>query len=86
VTRYDDLIAALRDAAHPDRTAPPDFEAYLAKVRARAYTVTDGDVEALKAAGHSEDEIFEQTVSTAVAAGLRRLEAGLTSLGLVQPR
>jgi hypothetical protein len=80
VTRYDDRIAALRDAAQPDRPVPPDFDAYLAKVRTRAYTVTDDDVEALKAAGHSEDEIFEQTVSTAVAAGLTRLEAGLKAL------
>jgi hypothetical protein len=82
VTRYDDLVAALRDAAHPERPVPPDFEAYLDKVRTRAYAVTDRDVEALKEAGHSEDEIFEQTVSTAVAAGLERLEAGLMSLGL----
>jgi alkylhydroperoxidase family enzyme len=81
VTRYDDQIAALRDAAQPDREAPADFDAYLAKVRTRAYAVTDGDVEALKAAGHSEDEIFEQTVSAAVAAGLMRLEAGLKALG-----
>jgi len=44
--------------------------------------VTDGDVDELRAAGFSEDEIFEQTVSTAVAAGLERLEAGLMSLGL----
>jgi alkylhydroperoxidase family enzyme len=80
VTRYDDQIAALRDAARPDRTAPPDFGAYLAKVRTCAYTVTDDDVEALKAAGHSEDEIFEQTVSAAVAAGLMRLESGLKAL------
>ena len=81
MTRYDDLIAALANAARPDRPAPPDFAGYLEKVRTRAYTVTDADVEALKAAGHTEDEIFEQTVSTAVAAGLRRLEAGLEALG-----
>jgi hypothetical protein len=81
VTRYDDQIAALRDAAQPDRGAAPDFEPYLEKVRARAYTVTDADVESLKAAGHSEDEIFEQTVSAAVAAGLMRLEAGLRAVG-----
>ena len=80
MTRYDDQIAALRAAAQPDRTAPPDFDAYLAKVRACAYTVSDDDVEALKAAGHSEDEIFEQTVSAAVAAGLMRLESGLKAL------
>ena len=80
MTRYDDLIAALRNAAQPDRPVPPDFAAYLEKVRTRAYTVTDADVEALKAAGHSEDEVFEQTVSAAVAAGLLRLEAGLAAM------
>ena len=81
MTRYDELIETLRDAARPDRPTPPDFAAYLDKVRTRAYTVTDADVEELKTAGHSEDEIFEQTVSTAVAAGLLRLEAGLEALG-----
>ena len=40
----------------------------------RAYTVTDADVEALKAAGLSEDEIFERTVAAAIYEGLRRLD------------
>ena len=79
-TRYDGLIAALRDASKPDRAAPPDFAAYLDKVRRAAYTVTDADVQALKDAGHSEDEIFEQTVSTAVSVGLQRLDAALGAL------
>jgi alkylhydroperoxidase family enzyme len=80
VTRYDELIDALRAAAQPDRAAPPDLAAYLEKVRTRAYTITDADVDELKAAGHSEDEIFEQTVSAAVAAGLARLDAGMNVL------
>jgi len=80
VTRYDELIARLREAAQPDRPAPADFRAYLDKVRGKAYTITDADIEALKDAGHSEDEIFEQTVSAAVAAGLERLDAGLHSM------
>lgn len=78
-TRYDVLINELR-AALPDREAPPGFDTYLDKVRRRAYTITDGDVEALKHAGHSEDEIFEHTLSVAVAAGLERLDAGLRTL------
>jgi hypothetical protein len=49
-------------------------------VRTGAYRVTDADVDGLKAAGHSEDEIFEQTVSAAVAAGLLRLDAGLKAM------
>ena len=77
MTRYAELIARLRDSAQPDRPAPPNFSRYLDKVHRHAYKVTDRDVEELKAAGHSEDEIFEQTVSAAVAAGLERLDAGL---------
>ena len=79
-TRYDELIERLREAALPERDAPPEFASYLGKVRLHAYKVTDGDVQALKDAGYSEDEIFEHTVSTAVAAGLERLEAGLRAL------
>lgn len=81
MSRYDTLIAELRDAAQPDRPAPPEFAAYLEKVRTGAYRVTDADVEALKAAGFSDDEIFEQTVSAAVGAGLARLDAGLAAMG-----
>jgi alkylhydroperoxidase family enzyme len=77
VTRYDTLVKRLREAAQPDREAPPDFAPYLDKVRRHAYRVTDGDIQALLDAGYSEDAIFEQTVSVAVAAGLERLEAGL---------
>ena len=80
MTRYDELIDVLHRAARPDRPAPPEFAAYLEKVRVHAYRVTDADVEALKEAGFSEDEIFEHTVSAAVAAGLVRLEAGLAAL------
>ena len=78
-TRYDSLITELR-AAVPGGQAPPAFDPYLDKVRRHAYEITDGDVQALKDAGHSEDEIFEHTVSAAVAAGLERLDAGLRTL------
>jgi alkylhydroperoxidase family enzyme len=80
VTRYEEPIQQLRDAAQPERQAPPEFESYLEKVRLHAYKVTDADVARLKDAGFSEDEIFEQTVSAAVAAGLERLDAGLGTL------
>jgi alkylhydroperoxidase family enzyme len=55
--------------------ADPRLGSYLAKVHDRAYTVTDDDVQALKDAGVSEDEIFEQTVAVAIGEGLRRLDA-----------
>jgi alkylhydroperoxidase family enzyme len=80
MTRYDPLVEALRQAAHPDRQPPPDFAPYLDKVRRNAYKVTDEDIQALRNAGYSEDVIFEQTVSVAVAAGMNRLEAALEVL------
>ena len=79
-TRYDELIERLRAASRPERPAPQDFAAYLEKVRLHAYEVTDADVQALKDAGFSEDQIFEHTVSAATAAGFERLEAGLGAL------
>ena len=78
-TRYDALISQLLAAA-PNREAPQHFNAYLEKVRRHAYTITDQDVQELKDAGYSEDEIFEFTVSAAVAAGIERLNAGLETL------
>ena len=80
MTRYDELIERLRDAAQPDREAPAEFAPYVEKVRLHAYKVTDADVTQLQDAGFSEDDIFEQTVSAAVAAGLERLDAGLGTL------
>jgi alkylhydroperoxidase family enzyme len=61
---------------------PPDdaIGGYLAKVRERASTITDADVEQLKGAGLSEDEIFEQTVAVAIAQGLRRYDAAMAAI------
>jgi hypothetical protein len=64
-------------------TAPPrpELGRYLAQVRQQAYAITDADVEALKEAGVSEDEIFEQTVATAIGEGLRRLDVAREVIG-----
>jgi alkylhydroperoxidase family enzyme len=67
-------IDTLRANAASVPAAPAAMAGYLGKVHERAYTVVDGDVEALKAAGLSEDEIFEQTVAAAIGEGLRRLD------------
>ena len=74
-------VEELRRIAAAAEPPPPAMEAYLAKVRDRAYTVTDADVDELKAAGFSEDEIFEQTVAVAIGEGLRRLEAAERVIG-----
>jgi alkylhydroperoxidase family enzyme len=74
-------VQELRRIAADIEPAPPAMEAYLAKVRDRAYSVTDADVDQLKAEGFSEDEIFEQTVAAAIGEGLRRLEAAERVIG-----
>ena len=74
-------LDALRANVATVATPAPELAPYLAKVRAHAYKVTDADVEALKAAGLTEDEIFEQTVAAAISEGLRRLDAASAVIG-----
>ena len=69
-----DPIDELRELVAAASAPPPVMGAYLAKVRERASTVVDRDVDALKEAGLSEDEIFESTVEVAIGEGLRRLD------------
>ncbi|MGZ4335210.1 MAG: hypothetical protein ACXVRJ_13205 [Gaiellaceae bacterium] len=61
--------------------ADPRLQAYLDKVRARAYEITDEDVQDVKDAGVSDDEIFEQTVAAAISEGLRRWDAAERVIG-----
>jgi alkylhydroperoxidase family enzyme len=72
-----DPLQQLRDNVAAAPEAPADMTPYLERVRNGAYSITDEDVDALKKAGFSEDEIFEQTVVTAIGEGLRRLDAAL---------
>jgi alkylhydroperoxidase family enzyme len=74
------LDPGVRRAAASGSDMPPQLAAYLEKVRHRAYTVTDDEVEALKASGWTEDQLFELTVAAAFGAARRRLQAGLDAL------
>ena len=74
-------VAELRAIVAGMPPAPEVMAPYLDKVRGSAYAVTDADVEELKAAGCSEDEIFEQTVAAAIGEGLRRLDAAMDVIG-----
>ena len=76
-----DPLDELRSLAAAAAPAPPEMAAYLEKVHARASTVTDQDVDELKAAGVSEDKIFEHTVAAAIAEGLRRLDRAQAVIG-----
>lgn len=59
---------------------PDDLGAYIEKVTRWAYKITDEDIESLKAAGYTEDELFEITLSAAMGASLARMERGLLAL------
>ena len=79
--RVSEWIDDLRRTVAATGAAPPAMDSYLEKVRDRAYAVTDADVEALKAARISEDEIFEQTVAAAIEQGLGRLDIAAKVIG-----
>lgn len=64
----------IRRTAFEGGPLPAPLEAYAAKVRTAAYKVVDGDVEAMRAAGWSEEQIFELTVATALGAAVMRHE------------
>lgn len=58
----------------------PPLDALLGKVATRPAQVTDADFAAAKAAGFSEDQLFELVVCAAVGQSARLYEAGLAAL------
>lgn len=76
------LDARWRQAAARRDTAalPEELRHYVAKVHDHAYRIVDDDLAALRAAGYSEDQVFELTVAAAVGAGLDRLERARRAL------
>ena len=68
------------NAAGGAEAVPESLASFTDKVTRHAYKVTDEDIQALRAAGYSEDQIFEATLSIAFGAALHRLKAGLSAL------
>ena len=67
--------------ADPTAPALPEpLAAYVEKVALHAYRVTDEDIETLRAAGHSEDAVFELTLAAALGAAAGRYERALSAL------
>jgi alkylhydroperoxidase family enzyme len=79
-----ELSRSTRRAAATGQPVPGAAQAYTDKVRRHAYKVTDRDVEDLKAAGWSEDEIFELTIAIAMGEGLSRVEHARRVIGEVR--
>jgi AhpD family alkylhydroperoxidase len=71
---------ALRTAALTGGPLPDPWPSYAATVRDASYKITDADIDRLIAAGHSENEIFEVTVATAIGAALRSFDGGQRAL------
>jgi hypothetical protein len=75
-----DYVAALTRGEAPAAAVPPAAEPYLRKVAFDAYKVLDREVDAVRAAGLSVDDVFEMTVTAAVSAGVTRMEIALAAL------
>lgn len=73
-------VAKMWGGERQPATIPDNIKNYVDKTSQNAYKVVDEDVDALKAAGYSEDQIYEITIMTAVGAGLARVERALTLL------
>jgi hypothetical protein len=72
-----------RRAAFEDAGMEP-LRALVGKVATTPTRVTDEDFAAAKAAGYSEDQIFELVVCDAVGQSTRPYEAGLDASGLLR--
>ena len=59
---------------------PPPLRPLIGKVATRPTHLTDADFDAAKAAGFSEDQLFELVISAAVGQSARLYEAGLAAL------
>ena len=71
-----------RRAAFDNRDVPAAARALIDKVAKHAWKVTDDDVAAVKAAGLSDDQIFELVITAALGESTRQLDAALAALAV----
>ena len=72
--------AEQRSRAFGNADISPALDALIGKVATRPAQVTDADFAAAKAAGFSEDQLFELVICAAVGQSARLYEAGLAAL------
>lgn len=75
------LSADIRRTLFAKLEGPSALAAFARKISDNAPSVRQSDIDALRAAGHSEDEIFEAGVIASMHAAQKRLDAGLAALG-----
>ncbi len=78
--------AALSGRSDTDSTVPDELSEWVEKVARHAYRTTDANIESLKAAGYTDDELFELTVAAALGASRARLERALEAVGAKEER
>lgn len=59
---------------------PDELGRFTGGLRHNTYRVGPDDVAGLLASGYTEDQVYEATISVALAAGARRLDAGLAAV------
>lgn len=72
--------AVLDRARSGEGQVPEALREFVDKVCERPWTVSDEDFTRLRAAGYSEDQLYELTLACALGAGLERFDAGLRAL------
>lgn len=70
----------LRARAFENSGLPEPLAGLLDKVARRSFQVTDSDLAAARAAGFSEDQLFELVICAAVGESSRMYRAGLAAL------
>jgi alkylhydroperoxidase family enzyme len=70
----------LRRAAFDNAGLSEPIRTLIEKVANRAYGVTDEDVDAVRAAGLSEDQIFELVICAAIGEASRQYENAVAAL------
>src|SRR5262245_14240638 len=69
-----------RRAAFSNAGLPEPGSRLVEKVARHAYKVTDDDIEAVRIAGFTEDQIFELLVCAAIGQATRQYEAALAAV------
>jgi len=69
-----------RHAAFRNQEVPEGVRALIEKIAKHAYKVTDEDIAAAKAAGFTEDQIFELSVCAAIGQATRQYENAIAAL------
>lgn len=59
---------------------PEQLQSLVEKVASRSSQLTDRDLDAVRSAGFSDDQIFELIVCAAVGAATRQYQSGLAAL------